>query len=374
MAVEIALELQPCCGKRSGIGNYTYELARRLQDGDGLTFRGNLFNFLHRNDNRTALAEIKMPIEEQTSMPYGVYRRMWSVLPFDYRQMFTPADLTIFFNYIVPPGVTGKVITVVHDMTYFRYPETMDRRNLLRLRQGLRRSVECSDRIIAVSEFSRDELSALMGIPKERISVVPCAPSLVEGCAPFDTLTDKFHLRRPFLLYVGTIEPRKNLARLIRAFERLKTEHSIPHQLVLAGGKGWSTEEIYQSAEASPYRKEILFPGFISDKEKNALYRQADVFVFPSLYEGFGIPPLEAMVWGCPVVCSRAASLPEIVGEAAELVRPLDEADIANGIWKVLSDREYAAQLVKKGHDQVKKFTWEASADRLKQICREVLA
>ena len=374
MAVEIALELQPCCGKRSGIGNYTYELARRMQDGDGLTFRGNLFNFCRRNDNRSALAGIKMPIAEQASMTYGVYRRIWGILPLDYRKMFPPADLSIFFNYIVPPRVSGKVVSVIYDMTCFRYPETMDRRNRRRLHQGLSRSVARSDHVITISAFSRREISSLMGVPEEQISVVPCAPSLAEGCAPFEALAVRLQLRRPFLLYVGTIEPRKNLTRLIQAFARLKAEHQIPHQLVLAGGKGWGTEEIYQSAEASPYRADILFPGFLSNEEKNTLYQQADVFVFPSLYEGFGMPPLEAMAWDCPVVCSRAASLPEIVGDAAELVEPLDEADIANGIWKVLSDGAYAARLVEKGHARVKRFTWEASANRLRQICREVLA
>lgn len=371
--MKIALELQPCCGMRSGIGNYTYELARRMEDGDGFSFQGNVFNFLHRNDNCTALSGIKISIAEQASMPYGVYRRIWGILPLDYQRMFPPADLSIFFNYIVPPRVSGKVMTVVYDMTCFRYPETMDRRNLKRLRQGLSRSVARSDHIITISEFSRREISNLMGVPEKQISVVPCAPSLAEHCAPFDVLADKLRLRRPFLLYVGTIEPRKNLTRLIRAFTRLKTERQIPHQLVLVGGNGWGTEEIYQSAEASPYRADIRFSGFLSNEEKNTLYQQADAFVFPSLYEGFGMPPLEAMAWDCPVVCSRAASLPEIVGDAAELVEPLDEADIANGIWKVLSEPAYAAGLVEKGRARHKQFTWDASADRLKQICREVL-
>lgn len=372
--MKVAVELQPCCGKRSGIGNYTYELARRMEDAGGLSFQGNVFNFLHRSDNRAALSGIKMPIAEQASMTYGVYRRIWGILPLDYRKMFPPADLSIFFNYIVPPGVSGKVVSVIYDMTCFRYPETMDRRNRRRLHQGLSRSVARSDHVITISAFSRREISSLMGVPEEQISVVPCAPSLAEGCAPFEALADRLQLRRPFLLYVGTIEPRKNLTRLIQAFARLKAEHRIPHQLVLAGGKGWGTEEIYQSAETSPYRADILFPGFLSNEEKNTLYQQADAFVFPSLYEGFGMPPLEAMAWDCPVVCSRAASLPEIVGDAAELVEPLDEADIANGIWKVLSDGAYAARLVEKGHARVKRFTWEASADRLRQICREVLA
>ncbi len=372
--MKVALELQPCCGKRSGIGNYTYELAKRMQDEDGLTFRGNLFNFLHRNDNSAALSGITMPVENQESMPYGVYRRIWGILPIEYKRMFPPADLNIFFNYIVPPRVEGKVVSVVYDMTYFRYPETMDRKNLLRLRHGLQRSVERSDRIVTISEFSRREISELMKVPEEQISVVPCAPALVGSCASFDVFADRFQLYQPFLLYIGTIEPRKNLVRLIRVFNRLKAEYGIPHQLILAGGKGWGNEEIYHSIEDSPYKKEILTPGFITDEEKNMLYQRADAFIFPSLYEGFGMPPLEAMAWDCPVVCSQTASLPEIVGDAAVLVDPLDERAIADGILKVLSDRTFKSSLVQRGRVQIRKFTWESSADRLKQVCREVLA
>ena len=372
--MKVALELQPCCGKRSGIGNYTYELARRLRDGEELAFRGNLFNFLHRNDNANALFGITMPIEEQANMPYGVYRRICALPFLGYKHMFQPADLTIFFNYIVPPGVTGKVVSVIYDMTYLRYPNTMERRNLARLRHGLYRSVERSDHIITISAFSKKEIMELMGIPEERISVVPCAPSLPSSCADFGELADRLCLQQPFLLYIGTIEPRKNLTRLIRAFEQLKTECNIPHHLVLAGGKGWGNKDIYRSADTSPYRENIHFIGFVSDEEKSALYSQADVFVFPSLYEGFGMPPLEAMARGCPVVCSCTASLPEIVGEAAELVDPLKETDIAYGIWKVLSDKKLSIRLAEKGRDQARKFTWETSADHLRKICKEVLA
>lgn len=372
--MKVALELQPCCGKRSGIGTYTYELARRLQDGEGIAYVGNLFNFLHRNDNHAALCGVEMPIREQASMPYGVYRRIWHTVPLTYGMMFPKSDLNLFFNYIVPPRVSGKVMTFVHDMTYLRFPETMDARNLTRLRRGIQDSVKRSDRVVTLSEFSRQEIATLLHIPKGRIVVVPCAPSLTAGVAPLSTLSEKFHIHPPFLLHMGTVEPRKNLVRLIRAFARLKEMYQISHQLVLAGGKGWADSEIYQVAQEVPCAKEILFTGYISDEEKNLLYQQAEAFIFPSLYEGFGIPPLEAMALGCPVVCSHAASLPEVVGDAAELVDPLDECSIASGIWNVLSNRDYAVRLVEKGHAQAKRFTWDASVDRLQQICKEVLA
>ena len=369
--MKVSLELQPCCGSRSGIGVYTCELAKRMRDRDGLEFRGNLFNFMGRNDNSAALEGITMSVCESRIFPYGVYRRIWKAIPIPYQALFPgKADLSVFFNYIVPPRVSGKVITTVFDMTYLRFPETMDGKNRRRLQSGMRYSVERSDHILTISEFSKKEIMELLNVPEEHISVVPCAPSGSGQAADFSKCAEKFGLRRPYLLYVGTIEPRKNLIRLLRAFECLKQEQNIPHQLVLAGGKGWNNEEIYQAAYSV---ENVIFTGYLSEEEKYSLYKNAAAFVFPSLYEGFGIPPLEAMSFGCPVVCADAASLPEVVGDAAELVDSLDELSIAQGIWNVLSDPIYADELVRRGYEQVKKYTWTASADRLTDICKAVL-
>lgn len=369
--MKVALELQPCCGKRSGIGTYTCELARRMLDQEGLEFCGNLFNFLGRNDNFAALAGVTMPIRESRMFPYGVYRRIWKAIPIPYQALFPgKADLSVFFNYIVPPRVSGQVITTVYDMTYLRFPETMDAKNRRRLQSGMAYSVERSDHIVTISEFSKREIVELLDVPEEHISVVPCAPSVSGQPADFSVCAEKFRLSGPYLLYVGTVEPRKNLVRLIRAFAHLKKEQKIPHQLVLAGGKGWANEEIYQAASLV---EDVLFTGYLSEGEKYALYKNADAFVFPSLYEGFGIPPLEAMVFGCPVVCADAASLPEVVGDAAELVNPVDEFHIAQGIWNVISDKARADELIRLGHEQTKKYTWTASADKLTDICKAVL-
>lgn len=372
--MNVVLELQPCCGSRSGIGTYTYEIARRLKDGDGLHFCGNLFNFFGKNDNRSSLEGIDMPISVFKSFPYGVYRRAWQFIPFRYETLFeTPGDLTVFFNYVVPPRIRGKVITTVHDLTYLRYPETVDSRNLRRLKAGTKRSIEQSDRVLTVSEFSKREMVELLGVSEEKISVVPNAASYTDELTDFEELRRKYAITGPYILYVGTIEPRKNLIRLIKAFELLKSEHKLPHKLVLAGGSGWKNDEIFDAARSSPFSGDIIFTGYISGAEKNTLYKNASLFAFPSLYEGFGIPPLEAMHWGCPVVTADAASLPEVTGNASELVDPMSTESIADGIWRVLSDPAYADALTVNGKVRAKEYTWEASANRLTQICREVL-
>jgi len=369
--MKVALELQPCCGKRSGIGTYAYELAKRLKNQDGLEFCGNLFNFAGWNDNSESLKGIDIPIRESRIFPYGVYRRVWDLVPIPYQRLFPGgADLSVFFNYIVPPRIGGRVITTIHDMTWLRFPETMEKRNYRRLKNGMAYSVERSDHILTISQFSKQEIMDLLGVSEEDVSVVPCAPALSGAAEDFSVCAGKFHITKPYLLYMGTVEPRKNLVRLLKAYSLLKREQGIAHQLVLGGGRGWESEDVCQMAAEMDG---VILTGYLPAEEKSSFYQNAAAFVFPSLYEGFGIPPLEAMELGCPVVCSNAASLPEVAGEAARLVDPLDEADIAQGIWDVLSDRGYASRLVERGYQQAKKFTWEASAKRLTEICREVL-
>ena len=371
--MKVALELQPCCWDRSGIGTYTYELAKRLNDREGLEFCGNLFNFLGRRDNREALSDIKMPITTNHTMPYGLYRRIWKYLPIPYHALFpNRADISVFFNFIVPPRLEGYVITTIHDLTYLRYPETMKASNLEHLKQGMLYSINRSDRIITVSEFSKRELQELLAVPSEKIDIVYNAPSLIDEITDYSVISKKYKIQFPYILFVGTIEPRKNISRLLRAFDRLKSMYHIPHQLVLAGGRGWMDTEIFQTAQEVRYSKDIVFTGYVSNAEKNALYRAASVFVFPSIYEGFGIPPLEAMACGCPVVCADVASIPEVVGDAAELVDPFMEESIAQGIWRVLSDEIYAKKLIQKGFERARRFSWDVSADQLCSICKKV--
>lgn len=372
--MNVALELQPCCGNRSGVGTYTYELARRLRNGDGLAFSGNVFRFLNRGKQAAVLGEMSFPIRTQVSMSYGIYRRIWHMLPLSYGMLFPKADLNIFFDYIVPPRVSGRIMTTIHDMTYLRFPETMSCRNLDRIRRDINSSVERSDRILTVSQFSKREIVDLLGIVPENVHVVYNAPSISSEMAPVDSLQKKYGISSPYLLYVGTIEPRKNVLRLLQAFAQLKEEADIPHQLVLAGGIGWRTDEFQHAVSASRWKDQIILTGYVSDAEKNTLYRYADAFIFPSLYEGFGIPPLEAMSFGCPVVCSDAASLPEVVGQAGVYIKPENVSSIAQGIWSVICSPENRETLVKRGRVQVQKFSWEQSAKQLTEICREVLS
>lgn len=368
--MKVALDLQPCCGNRSGIGNYTYELAQHLSGRANIQFVGNVFG-----SGGGILGELSMPGQIFHGIPFGVYRRIWHVAPISYHYLFPqPVALTVFFDYIVPPGVNGAVMTTVHDLTYLRYPETMKRQNLRRIKRDIAYSLEQSRRVITISAFSKCEIVELLHIPEEKIEIVPPAPCISGKTADIATVLDRYKISRPFLLYVGTIEPRKNLTALLRAFQQLRQEGIGEYQLVLAGGFGWSGKEICRAAEREGLLRDVVITGYLPAAERNTLYRNASAFVFPSRYEGFGIPPLEAMAYGCPVVCSYAASLPETVGDAAKLVDPNDANDIAEGIWRVLKDPLYRSTLINRGFEQIKKYSWSASAEKFTNICETVLS
>ena len=367
--MKVALELQPCFGQRSGIGAYTHEITRRLQGDNEISYSGNVFDFLGRNHSAELYEEFPFPVRTCKVIPYGVYRRVWDYIPVNYHEIFPKSDINHFFNYIIPPNISGKVITTVFDMTYLRFPETMDSKNLSRLEKGIDYSVSRSDLIITISEFSKQEIIELLDIPEEKIKVIPLAPSIGSEQLPYEIVQEKYQLSdTPYLLYVGTIEPRKNLTRLIQAFDKVKKETGIPHKLVLAGGKGWNTDEILHAAKTAIYADDIIFTGYISSAEKNTLYQNATLFLFPSLYEGFGIPPLEAMHFGVPVICSSAASLPEVVGDCAELIDPLNIDEIATAIECLLSNDVRREELIEKGRSRATHFSWDESARQLVEV------
>ena len=368
MSIEVALELQPCCGQRSGIGTYTYELARHMVNNEALTFNGNLFNFLMRNDT-SCLNGINYNIYYNKYMPYGVYCRLWDIFPLRYDALFPhKTDITHFFNYITPPGIKGKIITTIYDLVYLRHPETMDKGNLKRLKKGLDKSIRRSDAIVTDSYYVKDELVREFELDREKVHVIYPSASVPLTNLPLSYLSEKWNIRAPYILFLGNIEPRKNLVRLISAYSKVRAELPVKFQLVLAGGKGWRSDAIYTASEKSCFSEDIIFTGYVSANEKNALYDNAELFVLPSIYEGFGIPVLEAMKCAVPVVCSNTSSLPEIAGDCALFADPFSEADLADKMIKILTDKESARRIAQSGQVRAESFSWEKSAERLMKL------
>lgn len=306
-----------------------------------------------------------------------LYRMMTNFVPVPYRAFHGSwADVTHFFNYIVPPGVHGKTVVTVHDMVLRAYPETMRTRTRILLETGLRKSMQRADCIVTDSNFSKTEIAKYYPEYAEKVKVVPCgvdtkrfAPATEEEIA---RVKAAHNLPGTYFLYLGTLEPRKNLVRLIHAYAYLRQQHPDAPALVLAGGKGWQYESIFAAADTPELREHIIFPSYIPSGDMAAVYSGALAFVFPSLYEGFGMPPLEAMACGCPVLTSNAASLPEAVGNAAVLCNPMKKKAIAHGMEMLMTDDALREKLRQRGFRRAKEMSWENAAEMLHRIYLEL--
>jgi glycosyltransferase involved in cell wall biosynthesis len=275
-------------------------------------------------------------------------------------------------DFVMPPVLRAAKVLTVHDLAFLLHPECADAGLRRYLEKTVPRSVARSDFILADSEHTKDDLICLLGVAQDKIDVVPGGvdPEFTpaHGADRMEEMRSRISGGYPYILNVGMIEPRKNLERLIEAFEILKSHHHLPHRLVLAGKKGWLSDGIYRRAERSPMTSDILFPGFISEQDLPLLYGAADLFVFPSLYEGFGLPPLEAMASGVPVVVSRSSSLPEVVGDAAQMARPESAEELSEAMARVLTDEGLRTSMVARGIQQSARFTWEAAARKMLDV------
>ncbi len=289
----------------------------------------------------------------------------------------TNADIAHFFNYVIPHGVQGKTVVTVHDMVLHAYPETMRLRTRLMLKALLLDSMTRADCILTDSRFSAREIAAYYPQLAHKVKVLYCGVDRKR----FYPVTDTKRIRRvkhrhgiagKYILYLGTIEPRKNLLRLIQAYYLLLHTHFDFPRLVLAGGRGWQYGEILRAAKPLCDRGQIVLTDYIPPDDLAALYSGAECFVFPSLYEGFGMPPLEAMACGTPVLCSHAASLPEVVGNAALRFDPYSVKQMADAMERVLSNAELREQLRTEGIARAERFTWQAAATRLYAIYNDL--
>ena len=309
----------------------------------------------------------------------SVYRILWNFIPIPYRIFFnTKPDITHFFNYFIPPGVQGKCIATVHDMAYKVYPETVRFKTKFMLNVSLARSCRRADKIITISEFSKREIMKYLNIDENKIVVVPCGVDHdvfkpQTDNKKIETTKQRYNITRDYFLYLGTLEPRKNIERIIEAYAVLKKEESQAPLLVMAGRKGWLYDSIFQKVKELKLEQDILFTGYIEDSDAPVLISGATAFLFPSFYEGFGLPPLEAMACGVPVLTSNCASLPEVVGDAAIVVDPYSIDEIMQGMKMLMKDANLRMKLSEKGIKQAKSFTWDKTADIVYDVYKELL-
>lgn len=307
-----------------------------------------------------------------------LYRGLSTFIPVPYSHFFgKKSDITHFFNYIVPPFVHGKKVVTVHDMVYKAFPETVRGRTRFMLETGLKKSMRRADIIVTDSEFSKKEIIKYFPEYSEKIRVVSCGVDRerFRPCGNPDIIKKvkkSLEIDGDYFLYVGTIEPRKNLVRLIRAYKVFARHVKNPPKLVLAGAKGWLCDDIYKLVEKLHLENQVIFTKYVPSEDMNPLMCGAMAFVFPSLYEGFGMPPLEAMACGVPVLTSGEASLPEVTGNCAVICDAYSVKSIAENLYRLYKSPDLREKLSRKGLERSKLFTWEKSAEKLHAIYTEL--
>ena len=279
-------------------------------------------------------------------------------------------------NHAAVPPVHGdqRLVVTVHDLAFERFPELFPRNWRWLYRAGLRAAVKRADAILVPSQSTADDLMESTSIPASRVHVTPLAPSLAalredQREDPKDVF-ERLRVTQPYVLSVGTLEPRKNLVRLVRAYRQVAPD--VPHMLVLTGARGWHAEAL-DAELARPGAGTIVRTNDVSDEELDALFRGADVFAYPSLYEGFGLPVLEAMARGVPTLASNVSSLPQVAGDAALLVDPTDVSEIAEGLARLLTETGLADDLRHRGLQRAATFTWAATARATLDVYRHLM-
>jgi glycosyltransferase involved in cell wall biosynthesis len=291
--------------------------------------------------------------------------RFWTQGRLSLEMVFHPPDVLFVPAHVVPVIHPVRTIVTVHGLEYEIFKGAYSFWERLYMRFSIRFSVHASSGVIAVSKNTSRDLVRLYGVPWEKISVIyegvsenVKAQAANAASNSNDTISKN---DKPYLLFIGRLEERKNIVRIIEAFERLKENYKIPHELVLVGKPGFGYERIEYKIQNTKYK--IREMGYVSEEEKSDLLRSADLFLFPTLYEGFGLPVLEAQAAGVPVVASKTSSLPEVGGDGTLYADPLSSDDIAEKTWEILSDEARRSAIIEKGLENVKRFGWDSCAD-----------
>jgi glycosyltransferase involved in cell wall biosynthesis len=301
-------------------------------------------------------------IWEQTALP--VAARRWGV------------DLLHAMAFVGPLLTPCPVVVTVYDLSFIRYPEAFRPFNRWYLSRFTPAAVRRARRVIAISESTRQDIVQWLGVPPDRVDVIYCGTD--SAFHPLDrTAVDDFRrsrgLPKRFVLFVGTLEPRKNVQGLITAYARWRQGNPDVPTLVVAGAKGWYYEQVFQSVQALGLADDVLFPGYVAAQDLPLWYNAASLLIYPSRFEGFGLPLLEAMACGTPVICSNASSLPEVAGDAAVLVAPDEDVQLCEAMARVWGDNALRQTMAERGLDRARSFTWERAARQTVQTYERAL-
>lgn len=352
---DIAKALDP----RDGVGSYCHHLLRELMAID------------HDNEYRLYLHHGEVRPEQ--------FRAAFPEAPPSFRLAAghapRPGEVDLFHaaTWVHPVGFPGPVLYTCYDLTFLSHPECHTLDNKIACTAGTLRALLAGARFLTISRATANEMSSRLGLPLERIEIVHPAPAAAFRPLPSgeaaQRVAARFGLERPYLLAVGTLEPRKNLERLVDAYLGLPDAVRQVHPLVVAGGSGWKQDTLRTRMEDAP---EVRVLGQVDEEDLVALYGAAVLFAYPSIAEGFGLPVVEAMACGTPVLTSDLSSLPEVAGDAARLVDPFDVEALRTALLALLEDPEARADLARRGRRRAERFTWRQTATRILALYREL--
>lgn len=358
-------------GERTGIEEYSFQVIKNLLD----KLKGDqVFLYIRQGQ------EIGFNIPKNWSVKKIKWPWLWTQLGLSLEMLLHPVDVLFVPAHVVPIIHPKKTIVTVHGLEYEFFPEGYSFWERMYMRWSIKLSCRWAEKIIAVSENTKKDLINLYKVPEGKIEVIYEGTSVsviaseakqsrdyADRIATVATLprNDK---SEPYILFIGRLEARKNIIGTIKAFEILNEKYKIPHQLILAGKFGHESKGIKEYLASSPHQSEIILPGFVSEAEKQELLKYADAFLFPSFYEGFGLPILEAQSAGVPVITSDISSLPEVAGEGALFVDPNSPKQIAEAAYSLISDKSLRDAIIEKGHKNAQKFNWEKCAVKIAEI------
>lgn len=376
--MRVLVDAQPLLGIRTGIGRYVSSLVEQA---------------IKPQEIEVCLAfnRVIKPIEKldfvkehvqalNTRYPYKVIRRLFGPnFLYDYPiDLFLKEKFDLFHgtNFTVIPTMKAKSIVTIHDLAYMKYPETTSEKIYKHHTKWVPFSVERSDCVIAVSEQTKRDLIDLLCTPEDKIHVIQLAAHASFRPLKFheyEYVYQKYQLPKKYILYVGTIEPRKNLSTLFHAYAAMKKEMLCQEKLIIVGAKGWKYSSLFALIDELQLEDDVIFIGYVEEEDLPAIYNGATCVVLPSLYEGFGLPLLEAMQCGIPVLCSNVSSIPEVVGGAGLLIDPKDVNGWATSIGNVIIDSDLRRTLVCRSLERAKCFSWEKVAKETIEVYHKAI-
>ena len=375
--------LNPEKGEAIGVGHYTYQLIRHLLEIDQENEYVLFFDYRAREKDVKKFTQKNVKVK---FYPFSDYKKF---LPGAYNEILGTAvlakeDLDIIHSTSpmsrIPTSYRGKTVVTVHDLAAYKVTDIFPKLVQARTKMLLNLMTKKADKIIAVSASTKTDLQDIFKISENKIKVIYSGFDkrlFLQSVVSVSSVMEKYKITGKYMLFLGTIEPVKNIGKLFEAFKIFKDDcvkNNIPcdYKLVMAGKSGWMTKEYKQVAKDLGIYKDIIFTGYVIGDELVPLFSQAEFFVMPSLYEGFGTTVLEAFATGTPAIVSKVSSIPEIAGEAAEFVNPMDARNIAGAMLKFVKDENLKNAYREKGKKQVEKFNWEKCARETLEVYKSL--